>query len=347
MNETLLQVSDLKMFFPIRSGLLLRQTGTVYAVNGVSFDLAAHETLGLVGESGCGKSTVARTIVRIYEASGGTVRFEGNDINQMSDEQLNEYRKNTQMIFQDPYSSLNPRMTVGQILDAPLRVHGLGSSKERQKRINELLDQVRLGSWAAGRYPHEFSGGQRQRIAIARAIALKPRLVVADEPVSALDVSVQSQVLNLMKDLQEEMGMAYLFISHDLAVVRHMSDRIAVMYLGHIMEYASREDLFNSPQHPYTFALLAANPVPGEGKKKNRDLLTGDVPSPVNPPSGCVFHPRCQYAENRCKLEVPKLRQVLHPGAASKRHWAACHFYEEIQQGQKVPVTPRVKQEEK
>ena len=330
--SVLLEVNNLEMHFPIRSGLLLRQTGTVRAVNGVNFSLNAGETLGVVGESGCGKSTVARTVMRLYEPTGGNIAFQGENIARMHGQDLRWFYRNAQMIFQDPFSSLNPRMTVHQILDAPLRVHHVASAKTRSKMVKELLEQVRLGSWAIDRYPHEFSGGQRQRIAIARAIALKPKLVVADEPVSALDVSVQSQVLNLMKDLQEKMKMAYLFISHNLAVVKHVSDVIAVMYLGRVMEYASRDELFAKPSHPYTIALLAANPVPGTGKKTNRLLLKGDVPSPVNLPTGCVFHPRCPYADERCKREVPIYRP-LQPSIAGAQHQVACHYSEEIQRG--------------
>lgn len=328
----LLDIENLEMHFAIRSGLLLRQTGTVRAVNGVSLSLQAGETLGVVGESGCGKSTVARAVMRIYEPTSGKVSFQGKDISHLKGDGLRWFYRNAQMIFQDPFSSLNPRMTVQQILDAPLRVHNVASQRTRHNMVKELLEQVRLGAWAAGRYPHEFSGGQRQRIAIARAIALKPKLVVADEPVSALDVSVQSQVLNLMKDLQDKMKMAYLFISHNLAVVKHVSDHIAVMYLGRVVEYATRDELFKKPSHPYTVALLAANPIPGAGKKTHRMLLKGDVPSPVNLPSGCVFHPRCPYADERCKREIPILRPIA-PSIAGAQHFGACHYVEEIQRG--------------
>ncbi len=297
----------------------MRQTGTIQAVNGVSFDLRAGETLGLVGESGCGKSTLGRTVIQIYQPSEGTIHFSGQDVSHLRGKKLLDFRRNVQMIFQDPYSSLNPRRTVASIIEQPLIVHGFPEA-ERRRRVVELLDKISLGKWAQNRYPHEFSGGQRQRIAIARAIALKPQLVIADEPVSALDVSVQSQILNLMADLRDEMGISFLFISHDLAVVQHMSHRIAVMYLGSIVETATRDELFRVPRHPYTQALMAANPRPGQGKRKNRPVLTGDVPSPVQLPQGCRFHPRCPHADTRCKTEVPVLRDLGVPG-----YQVACH----------------------
>lgn len=318
----ILRIQDVKKHFPIRSGLLLRQTGNVYAVDGVSFTLKAGETLGLVGESGCGKSTLGRTIIRIYEPTAGSVEFGGKDITHMNHEGLFAFRRDVQMIFQDPYSSLNPRRTVYNIIEQPLRVHGMEES-QRRHRVLELLDKIGFGAWASNRYPHEFSGGQRQRIAIARAIALKPKLVIADEPVSALDVSVQSQILNLMADLREEMGMAYLFIAHNLAVVRHMATRIAVMYLGQVVEMAPREELFRAPKHPYTQALMAANPIPGMGRRVKRLILKGDVPSPVRPPTGCRFHPRCPYATDRCKTERPELRNL---GTEAEPYLVACHY---------------------
>jgi len=322
MSGYLLKVEQLKKHFPIRSGLLLKQTGSVYAVDGIELALKTVETLGLVGESGCGKSTLGRTIIRIYEPTTGKISFDGTEVHDLHGASLKDFRRNVQMIFQDPYSSLNPRRTIANIIEQPLVVHGVGGA-ERRARTLELLDKIGLGHRAVNRYPHEFSGGQRQRIAIARAIALKPKLVIADEPVSALDVSVQSQILNLMSDLQDEMGMAYLFIAHDLAVVRHMADRIAVMYLGGIVESATRDGLFSAPKHPYTQALMAANPVPGHGRRQKRVMLTGDVPSPVAPPPGCRFHPRCAYATDRCKTERPVLRNI---GTTNEPYEVACHL---------------------
>jgi oligopeptide/dipeptide ABC transporter ATP-binding protein len=318
----LLAVESVKKHFPVRSGLLLRQTGSVRAVDGVSLSLAPGETVGLVGESGCGKSTLGRTIIRIYEPSDGRILFGGDDVTHLKGAALTAFRRDVQMIFQDPFSSLNPRRTVASIIEQPLEVHGM-AGPARRARVAELLDKIGLGQRAQNRYPHEFSGGQRQRIAIARAIALKPKLVIADEPVSALDVSVQSQILNLMSDLKDEMGMAYLFITHNLAVVQHMSDRVAVMYLGNIVEMASRKALFAGAKHPYTQALMAANPVPGQGKRRNRIVVRGDVPSPVKPPSGCRFHPRCPLAVPRCKTEVPPLRNL---GTAAAPYAVACHL---------------------
>jgi oligopeptide/dipeptide ABC transporter ATP-binding protein len=318
----LLRIENVKKHFPIRSGLLLRQTGNVYAVDGVSFSLKAGETLGLVGESGCGKSTLGRTVIRIYDPTEGRVEFAGKDVTDMKGDGLFAFRRDVQMIFQDPYSSLNPRRTVYNIIEQPLRVHGI-DEKGRRERVLELLDKIGFGPWASNRYPHEFSGGQRQRIAIARAIALKPKLVIADEPVSALDVSVQSQILNLMADLRDEMGMAYLFIAHNLPVVRHMASRIAVMYLGQIVEMAPREELFKAPKHPYTQALMAANPVPGAGRRVKRLILKGDVPSPVRPPTGCRFHPRCPFATDLCKKERPELKNL---GTAAAPYQVACHY---------------------
>lgn len=328
MSQDLLKIENVKKHFPIRSGLLLRQTGNVYAVDGVSFSLGHGETLGLVGESGCGKSTLGRTAIKIYEATAGKVIFEDQDVSTLAGKELQAFRRNVQMIFQDPYSSLNPRRTVANIIEQPLVVHNVPAD-QRRKRVRELLDKIGLGAWAQDRYPHEFSGGQRQRIAIARAIALKPKLVIADEPVSALDVSVQSQILNLMSDLKDEMGMAYLFIAHDLAVVQHMADRIAVMYLGGIVEMATRDDLFAAPKHPYTQALMAANPEPGKGRRRHRVMLKGDVPSPVNPPSGCRFHTRCPYAVARCSTEVPALRNL---GTVAHPNQVACHLVESLTQ---------------
>jgi peptide/nickel transport system ATP-binding protein len=324
---TLLELQNVKKHFPIRSGLLLRQTGTVHAVDGVSLSLQPGETLGLVGESGCGKSTLGRTIIRIYDPTAGDIRFDGQEVGGLGGRQLHDFRRNVQMIFQDPYSSLNPRRTIDNIIYQPMAVHGWDGAT-RRRRVAELLDKIGLGSWAQNRYPHEFSGGQRQRVAIARAIALRPKLVIADEPVSALDVSVQSQILNLMADLKDEMKMSYLFIAHDLAVVRHMSDRIAVMYLGNIIEFADREELFAAPRHPYTQALMQANPVPGQGHRKNRLILKGDVPSPVAPPPGCRFHPRCPFAIERCRTEVPALRELGPTPPGGKPYQVACHLVE-------------------
>jgi oligopeptide/dipeptide ABC transporter ATP-binding protein len=322
MANELLKIEGVKKHFPIKSGLLLRQTGTVYAVDGINLNVKAGETVGIVGESGCGKSTLGRTVIRIYDPTEGTIKFDGKDVTHQTKGELMDFRRNVQMIFQDPYSSLNPRRTIANIIDQPMLVHNM-SVNDRRQRVAELLDKIGLGKWAQDRYPHEFSGGQRQRIAIARAIALKPRLVIADEPVSALDVSVQSQILNLMSDLKDEMKMAYIFIAHDLAVVRHMSDRIAVMYLGNVIELATNDELFSGPKHPYTQALMASNPVPGMGRRKNRVILSGDVPSPVKPPSGCRFHPRCPYAAAICKTDRPALKNI---GTAAKPYEVACHF---------------------
>lgn len=320
---TLLHIDALAKHFPIRSGLLRRQTGTVRAVDGVSFKLEAGETLGLVGESGCGKSTLGRTVIRIYDPTAGAIRFAGDDVTKLKGHGLTAFRRDVQMVFQDPYSSLNPRVTVANILQRPLVVHGIGASaKERQKLVAELLGHVGLGRWAMNRYPHEFSGGQRQRIAIARVLALKPKLVIADEPVSALDVSVQSQILNLMQELKKNFGMAYLFIAHDLAVVRHMAERVAVMYLGRIVEIGSRDAIFKSTKHPYTKALLSSVPRLGV-RAARRELIQGEPPSPVNPPSGCAFHPRCPFAEARCRIESPTLRNL---GTVDKAHEVACHL---------------------
>ncbi len=319
-SSALLKVTGIKKHFPIRSGILMRQTDTVYAVDGIDLEVGRGETIGLVGESGCGKSTLGRTLIRIYEPTSGEVVFNGQPFHKMSRSELRPHRKDIQMIFQDPYSSLNPRMTVARIIAEPLRVHTDLDREQRLQKVSQILTKVGLGSWALQRYPHEFSGGQRQRIAIARAIILEPQLIIADEPVSALDVSVQSQILNLMRDIQEEMGMSYLFIAHDLAVVKHMCQKIAVMYLGKIVEYASRDELFSNPLHPYTKALMDAIPVVGEKRLKDRVILGGDVPSPINPPSGCHFHPRCPYAEEVCRTKRPEV-----DGSA---HQARCHLVE-------------------
>jgi oligopeptide/dipeptide ABC transporter ATP-binding protein len=315
-----LEVTDLKKHFPIYKGVLRRQVGAVYAVDGVSFSIRAGETLGLVGESGCGKSTVGRTVLRLTDPTGGAIKVDGEDITHRSRKDLRPYRRQMQIIFQDPFSSLDPRMSAGDIVGEPLKVHGLADATERRQRVAALFDRVGLRKAQMNDYPHQFSGGQRQRIGIARALALRPKLIVGDEPVSALDVSIQAQVLNLMMDLQKEMGLAYLFISHNLAVVEHISHRIAVMYLGRIVEYTDKRTLFTSPQHPYTESLLSAVPVPDPTIKRQKRVLQGDVPSPVNPPKGCHFHTRCPYAVDRCRVEAPALREVK-PGQL-----AACHL---------------------
>ena len=324
MSETaLLEVTDLKKHFPIYKGVFSKISGQVYAVDGVSFSIAKGETLGLVGESGCGKSTVGRTLLRLLEPTSGTVKIGGEDITHLDGERLLPYRRRMQMIYQDPYASLNPRMTAGEIVGEPMVVHGVGTPAERREKVASLFDRVGLRPESAGRYPHEFSGGQRQRIGIARALALNPDLIVGDEPVSALDVSIQAQIINLLMDLQDEFGLSYLFVAHDLAVVEHISHRVAVMYLGRIVEMTDRKSLFEMPLHPYTEALLSAVPIPkASARSRKRVILTGDVPSPINPPSGCHFHARCPYAMPRCKVEVPALREVV-PG-----HVAACHLHD-------------------
>jgi len=324
MAETLLEVKDLVKHFPVRGGVFSRVKNFVRAVDGVGFELKPHETLGLVGESGCGKSTTGRAILRLIEPTSGEIRFQGTDICALDRESMRRLRREMQIIFQDPYASLNPRMTVGSIVGEPLAIHNIAKGKDREERVASLLHRVGLRPEHIRRYPHEFSGGQRQRIGIARALALNPKLIIADEPVSALDVSIQAQVINLLEDLQKEFGIAYVLIAHDLAVVQHVSDRIAVMYLGKIVETSAADKLVMSPRHPYTEALLSAVPIPDPKMKKQRIILKGDVPSPVNPPSGCRFHTRCPYKEERCTLEEPPMREVA-PG-----HYAACHFSEQI-----------------
>ena len=320
-HGSVLEVRDLQMHFPVRSPGLHRRAGYVYAVDGVSFELARGETLGLVGESGCGKSTLARCIVRLLRPTGGEILYNGKRIDNLSAAQLRPLRREIQIVFQDPYASLNPKKRVGAIIGAPLAVHGLAPRDERKRRVQELLETVGLAPNHYNRYPHEFSGGQRQRIGIARALAVNPTLVVADEPVSALDVSIQAQVLNLLDDLQDEFGLTYLFIAHDLSVVRHVSDRIAVMYLGKIVEVSPAEDLYDRPVHPYTEALLSAVPIPevGAQNERQRIVLQGDVPSPIEPPSGCRFHPRCRFATEICRTTEPPLQVYGHG------HFAACH----------------------
>ena len=320
MAEPLLDVRDLTKHFPIRRGLLSRTVGQVRAVDGVSFALAEGEVLGLVGESGCGKTTTGRCILRLIEPTSGSVRFAGREVTTLGKRDLRALRREMQIVFQDPYSSLNPRLTVGSMIGEALSIHGLARGQAARDRVAELLRLVGLHPDHARRYPHEFSGGQRQRIGVARALAVKPRLIVADEPVSALDVSIQAQIINLLRDLQQQMRLTYLFVAHDLSVVEHISDRVAVMYLGKIVELAESEALYKEPKHPYTVSLLSAIPTPDPGRKKERIVLKGDVPSPAKPPSGCRFHPRCYMAQDICSREEPLLREVR-PG-----HWAACHF---------------------
>lgn len=310
MSEYLLEVNHLKMHFPVRSGIFRRQTGRVYAVDDISFSVRPGETLGLVGESGCGKTTAGRSILRLYTPTSGDVLFNGVNLAHLKRRELQELRKEMQMIFQDPFESVNSRHTVGSILEEPFVIHGIGTPAERKTNVRMLLERVGLPESAVDRFPHEFSGGQQQRIGIARAIALNPRLIVCDEPVSALDVSIQSQILNLLLDLQQEMGLTYLFIAHDLAVVKHISDFVAVMYLGKIIEYTDADTLYAHPAHPYTHSLISAIPVPDPAIKRKRQILVGDVPSPIDPPSGCVFHTRCPYVKEMCMKEVPQLVAV-------------------------------------
>lgn len=317
MSSPLIQVSDLRKFFNLGKGNILK------AVNEISFEIGRGETVGVVGESGCGKSTAGRTIMRLYEPTSGGVTFDGKDIYKLKGTELKALRRNMQMIFQDPYASLNPRMTVTDIIGEALDIHNLaGSRAERKRRVEDLLDLVNLNPEHATRYPHEFSGGQRQRIGIARALAVDPKFIIADEPISALDVSIQAQVVNLMQDLQRKMGLTYLFIAHDLSMVKHISDRVAVMYLGKIVELAESSELYDNPRHPYTRALLSAIPIPDPQVEAEREriVLKGDLPSPINPPSGCQFHTRCPIATDKCKTDEPKLVDV------GKNHFAACHY---------------------
>jgi oligopeptide transport system ATP-binding protein len=322
-TETLISVRNLVKKFPIHGGLLSREVASVKAVSDVSFDIKKGETLGLVGESGCGKSTLGRCILRLIEPTSGSVFFKGQDITKVSPAEMRKLRRNMQIIFQDPYASLNPRMTVEDILGEPLEIHKLfKTGREKRERIIKLLDLCGLRREAIARYPHEFSGGQRQRICIARALAVEPEFIVCDEPVSALDVSIQAQIVNLMQDLQKELGLTYLFIAHDLKVIEHISTRVAVMYLGKVAEMSAAEDLYHDPKHPYTQALLSAIPIPDPDYKKERVILHGDVPSPINPPSGCYFHPRCPIAKDNCKSDTPTLRNLGKQGT----HDVSCHY---------------------
>ncbi|MCF6092395.1 dipeptide ABC transporter ATP-binding protein [Microaerobacter geothermalis] len=322
MHQDLLEIKKLKKYFPIRGGIFGKEISQVKAVNEVSFTVKQGETLGLVGESGCGKSTMGRTILRLIEPTDGQILFDGIEITSLNKEKMRRIRRDMQMVFQDPFASLNPRHTVERILEEPLIVHGLGmTSKERKKRVHELLEVVGLNRDHAKRYPHQFSGGQRQRIGIARALAVNPKLIIADEPVSALDVSIQSQVLNLMEDLQKEFHLTYIFIAHDLSVVHHISDRVGVMYLGKLVELADKYELYQSPKHPYTRALLSAVPSINPEERKERIILQGDVPSPANPPSGCMFHTRCPECMEICKREIPEYRDI------GGSHYVACHLY--------------------
>ncbi|WP_019377472.1 ABC transporter ATP-binding protein [Virgibacillus halodenitrificans] len=319
MTTPLVEVKNIKKYFPIKKSLFGKSTSYVKAVDDVSFAINKGETLGLVGESGCGKSTTGRLLMNLLEATDGKIYFEGNEITSLSENEIRKARKDFQMIFQDPYASLNPRMTVKDIINEPLIIHGFDKAS-RMKRAKELLEVVGLNAYHAERYPHQFSGGQRQRIGIARALAVNPKLIIADEPVSALDVSIQSQILNLLKDLQDRFDLTYLFIAHDLSVVEHISDRVGVMYLGKIVELADKKELYKNPQHPYTRSLLSAVPLPDPTVKRERIILKGDIPSPANPPSGCTFHTRCPLATEICKQEIPQLRQN------NEGHYVSCHL---------------------
>ncbi len=320
MSEVLLEIRDLKKHFPVRGGISRIGGGAVRAVDGVSLEVRAGETLGIVGESGCGKSTLGRSILRLIDPTSGVVNFSGRNILKLNRSQMRAIRREMQIVFQDPYASLNPRYTIFQTLSEPLEVHGLFDASERKHRVYAILERVGLDPSYASRYPHEFSGGQRQRIGIARALILQPKLMVLDEPVAALDVSVQSQVINLLEDLQDEYQLTYIFIAHDLSVVKHISDRVLVMYLGKMAELASADELFANPLHPYTQALLSAVPVPNPDVRRERQILQGDLPSPANPPPGCVFHTRCPIAEDVCRREIPEWREV------KPAHFTACHL---------------------
>ncbi len=321
-QNALVEVVDLVKYFPFRSGLLQRVSDQVKAVDHVSFSIIEGETLGLVGESGCGKTTIGLALLRLIETTSGQIFFQGKEISKLKGNELKEFRREMQIIFQDPFSSLDPRMLIGESVIEGLRIHRIGSAQDRRDQMVEILRKVGLEDYHAKRYPHEFSGGQRQRIGIARALALRPKLIVADEPVSALDVSIQAQMLNLLRDLQDEFHLTYLFIAHNMSVVEHIADRVAVMYLGKIVEVASSDDIFQNPLHPYTQALMSAIPIPNPRRERSRIILKGDVPSPLNPPSGCRFHPRCPVAFDRCSLEEPELNEVHHG------HWGACWLIE-------------------
>lgn len=336
-DAPILTVEGLEKHYPVRGGVLGRTIGHVRAVDGVSFSIRKGETMGLVGESGCGKSTLARTLLRIEDPTAGTVMFEGRNIANASGRDLFQLRRDLQIIFQDPYSSLNPRMTVGEIVREPLLVHRVGTKDEQLRAVRELLELVGLTGDMLERYPHEFSGGQRQRIGIARALALNPELIVADEPVSALDVSVQAQVINLLQDLQKQLNLTYIFIAHDLSVVRHICDRVAVMYVGKLVELARVDDLFNRPLHPYSEALLAAAPAPDPSKRHAYQRLQGEIADPSKPPPGCLFHPRCPYAEERCRTEEPALRE-MEPG-----RFVRCHFAEQLDRDRRAQQSTTVK----
>ena len=325
MSKVLLKVDGLKKYFPIRKGFLNTQVGDVKAVDDVSFEVFEGETLGIVGESGCGKSTTGRLLMRLLEPTAGNIEFGGKMLSTLSNNEMRKARRDIQMIFQDPYASLNPRHSIGKILEEPLIVHGMGNSKERKKKVIELLEIVGLHEYHAKRYPHQFSGGQRQRIGIARALMTNPRLIIADEPVSALDVSIQAQVLNLMQSLQKELKLTYIFISHDLGVVRHISNRVGVMYLGKLVELTASENLYAEPLHPYTQALLSSVPVPDPTFEREQLIISGDIPSASNPPSGCAFHTRCPFKKEQCSSVVPQLQEVK-PG-----HYVACHLYDALQ----------------
>lgn len=323
-DETILQLIDVQKHFPIKAGILQKTAGHVKAVDGINLTVKKGETIGIVGESGCGKSTAGRTIIRLYEPTGGKIIFDGQDISHLPESELRKtVRKNIQMVFQDPFASLNPRKTLGSIIKEPMDTHSLYKGRERLERVEELLEKVGLNASFINRYPHEFSGGQRQRIGIARAIALNPQMVIADEAVSALDVSIQAQIINLLEDLQDEFNLTYMFISHDLSVVRHISDRVGVMYLGKMMELADKHSLYSDPLHPYTQALLSAVPVPRKAGQARREriVLKGELPSPANPPQGCVFHTRCPSATSVCREAVPQFKEV------KKNHFVACHLY--------------------